>query len=311
MDGTMDGGAVRAELPDWLDEGVRAYLLHVETGRPIRAIARDLGQHASTVLRQIRRFEARREDPLVDEALGALGDGRPGELDAAPEGGALALLDALDAPGAVLAVADQMDKAVIVRTDGAGRTQRTAVVERPVARALALRGWIERREDGASRRVSRYALAPAGRAVLGRPPGGMAEAPAVFEAAPRSAGAETPLRILARRRDATGRRFLDAPLTAAAERMAEDFVAAGLSVLPPEEGVARAMRLGAATPLGAALADLGDGLAEVALRTCCLGEGIERTERRLGWSARSGKIVLRIALQRLARHYGGARVAAR
>mgnify|MGYP002652262663 CR=1 FL=1 len=32
-------------------------------------------------------------------------------------------------------------------------------------------------------------------------------------------------------------------------------------------------------------------------------EGIEMTERRLGWSARSGKIVLRLALMRLERHY--------
>ena len=53
----------------------------------------------------------------------------------------------------------------------------------------------------------------------------------------------------------------------------------------------------------AALADLGPGLGDVVLRCCCLLEGLEQTEKTMGWSARSGKIVLRIALDRLARHY--------
>ncbi len=55
--------------------------------------------------------------------------------------------------------------------------------------------------------------------------------------------------------------------------------------------------------VAAALTDMGPGLSEVALRCCCHLEGLEAAERRLGWSARSGKIVLRIALQRLKRHY--------
>ncbi|MFC6586305.1 DUF6456 domain-containing protein [Sulfitobacter pacificus] len=53
----------------------------------------------------------------------------------------------------------------------------------------------------------------------------------------------------------------------------------------------------------AALADLGPGLSDVALRCCCYLEGLEAAEKRLGWSARSGKVVLRIALMRLKRHY--------
>ena len=52
-----------------------------------------------------------------------------------------------------------------------------------------------------------------------------------------------------------------------------------------------------------ALRELGPGMGDLVLRVCCFLEGIELTERRLGWSARSGKIVLRIALQRLKRHY--------
>ena len=52
-----------------------------------------------------------------------------------------------------------------------------------------------------------------------------------------------------------------------------------------------------------ALAELGPGLSDVAMRVCCFLEGVEAAEKRLGWSARSGKIVLRIALQRLEQHY--------
>ena len=39
------------------------------------------------------------------------------------------------------------------------------------------------------------------------------------------------------------------------------------------------------------------------LRCCCYLEGLEAAEKKLGWSARSGKIVLRIALMRLKQHY--------
>jgi hypothetical protein len=55
--------------------------------------------------------------------------------------------------------------------------------------------------------------------------------------------------------------------------------------------------------VAAALRDLGPGLGDVALRVCCFLDGIEAAEQRMGWAARSGKIVLRIALQRLRRHY--------
>ena len=53
-----------------------------------------------------------------------------------------------------------------------------------------------------------------------------------------------------------------------------------------------------------ALSCLGPGLSDVVLRVCCFLEGLEACERRMGWSARSGKVVLKIALHRLAEHYG-------
>lgn len=59
-------------LPDWLPDAVRLYLDHTEDGLSLRALARRDGCHASTVLRTVRRYEKRREDPLMDEALQAL-----------------------------------------------------------------------------------------------------------------------------------------------------------------------------------------------------------------------------------------------
>ena len=62
-------------LPAWLPDAVRLYLDHTTEGLSFRAIARRDGMHASTVLRQVRRYEGRRDDPLLDEALQALSSG--------------------------------------------------------------------------------------------------------------------------------------------------------------------------------------------------------------------------------------------
>lgn len=56
-----------------LPDAVLHYLSHIELGHSIRKIARYAGCHASTVSRQIRRFENRRDDPLIDGALIKLG----------------------------------------------------------------------------------------------------------------------------------------------------------------------------------------------------------------------------------------------
>ncbi len=39
-------------LPDWLPDRVRLYLSHTEEGVSIRALARQVGLNASTVMRQ-------------------------------------------------------------------------------------------------------------------------------------------------------------------------------------------------------------------------------------------------------------------
>ncbi len=52
-----------------------------------------------------------------------------------------------------------------------------------------------------------------------------------------------------------------------------------------------------------ALAAAGPGLSDVLWRIVCAGEGMETAERALGWPARSGRVVLLLALDRLADFY--------
>lgn len=54
----------------------------------------------------------------------------------------------------------------------------------------------------------------------------------------------------------------------------------------------------------AALTAAGDGLGDILWRVVCAGEGLEAAEKLLGWPRRSGKLVLLMALDRVADHYG-------
>jgi hypothetical protein len=336
------------DLPAWVPPAVRLYLDHTAGGASLRAIARRTGVHASTVLRQVRRFESRRDDPLVDGALGRLQQTpqagcaprpdpaeesamsvprRPPALPPVPAAGgppgdaallaeARRLLPLLAAPDCLLAVAPDMDRAVVLR-EAAGGSERLAVLDRTVAEAFALRDWILCERPG---RVSRYRLSPEGRGMLrklGVAPAKPARAPASGDDAegrfrPKP---ESPVAVLARRRDPNGRPFLTAEQIAAAERLREDHEVAQLTkgTAPDWPRLLAAGRQGntpalvgpaaARARFEAALAELGPGLGDVAVRCCCWLEGVESAEQALGWSARSGKIVLRIALDRLARHY--------
>jgi len=53
----------------------------------------------------------------------------------------------------------------------------------------------------------------------------------------------------------------------------------------------------------AAIAAIGPGLSDIAWRVICAGEGLATAEKGLGWPARAGKLVLTLALDRLAAHY--------
>ena len=54
----------------------------------------------------------------------------------------------------------------------------------------------------------------------------------------------------------------------------------------------------------AALAAAGPGLADILWRVVCAGEGLPAAEKALQWPARAGRVVLTLALDRLATDYG-------
>ncbi|MEV8466694.1 DUF6456 domain-containing protein [Fluviibacterium sp. DFM31] len=347
----------------WLPEAAIHYVVHTELGRSIRAIARDTGYQPSTVMRRVRRFENRREDPLVDGAFNRL-SGLPFDhqnQDHSPEETrtmtatiqaqfspvcrqdlsreAKRVLRRLAESGAVLAFAQDMEKAVVVRDLPGGDTTRTAVVDREVAEVMALNDWIRISGKG---RISKYTITGVGRAALKRMLADASDATGMREDTDPFAGqhrhmapvcaspsgrrrrpcynlSESPLSALARRKDKSGQPFLTDDLVAAGERLREDFEMSQMGpnvaqnwatyLNGPQSGLAGSPGGGNATAesargrVMAALEELGAGLGDVVLRCCCFLEGIETTEKSMGWSARSGKVVLRIALQRLKRHY--------
>lgn len=54
----------------------------------------------------------------------------------------------------------------------------------------------------------------------------------------------------------------------------------------------------------AAVAAAGPGLQDVLWRVVCAGEGLPAAEKAMGWPARAGRVVLTLALDRVAAHYG-------
>ncbi|QPM89783.1 hypothetical protein PSAL_010090 [Pseudooceanicola algae] len=251
---------------------------------------------------------------------------------------ALPVLRHLAHAGTVLAVAQDMDKAVVVRDRIDGSPDRLDIVSRTLAEAMALNDWIACTAPG---RVARYTITSAGRSVLNRLTArsenaarGFAEGMASFDhrsatavdpeaddgaETPRSRGyqSDSPVAALARRRDRDGTPFLRPEQVRAGERLREDFELSQMGPRVTQDwdrfltaGISGAAHQGggrgpeaARDRVASALRDLGPGLGDVVLRCCCHMEGLETAERKMGWSARSGKIVLRIALDRLERHY--------
>jgi len=324
-------------VPTWVPVEIQNYVFHTEMGQPIRVLARSQSCHASTIMRQIRKVETRRDDPLVDRAIKALAE----EGDQTQMPSDLEMMQALrrlSAPEALLAIAIGMEQGVILHNLSSGDPDHGSKLAADTAMTLALRGWITCGKT--TGRVLRYRITPSGRTALRELTAAtenraraMAEAPQAFDHAPSNVGTwadsavptrmpmqESPIVALSRRRDRDGNPFLTRSMVRASERLREDFELAQVAAhragepTPNWQNILDAISnyqplntegATAFAQIKTALEFLGPGLSEIAVRCCCFLEGLEMTEKQMGWAARSGKVVLRIALQRLVLHYEG------
>lgn len=71
----------------------------------------------------------------------------------------------------------------------------------------------------------------------------------------------------------------------------------------PSAGAATLRQVAARRRFDAAVAAVGAGLTDLLWRVICAGDGMREAERAFGWPARTGRVVLCIALDRLADHY--------
>lgn len=292
----------------WLRSATVNYVNHIE-GESIRALARSQGCNASTVSRQVRRVKELRNNPDVAKMIteikarhssqkGPVATGAHNEKEAQ-------IVSALQDTDCVLVHSENMPKAVVAREAFMSSPETILVVDAELALALAVRGVLVVKFRG---RVTKYELAKEYRSDAVK----RLENPQ--EEGIYKARNETPLEMLSRRIDKSGKPFLSKGLQKAGARLKEDFEISNFGTLPISDidvivsgkcdlGNLDDLQSLACENVKSAIKTLGPGLSEIALRCCCFQQGLETAEKEIGWSARSGKIVLRIALQRLRLHY--------
>lgn len=247
-------------------------------------------------------------------------------------GGARRLLAALAEPGAAAIPDPTRDGGLILRGGRRGVSLGRGLHKESAAAELANHDLVETRASAA--RPERI-ITDAGRALLRRA-ASTGEGNDAFRdqhievvaaTIPEADGparvsinaAESPLDWLRRRKGPDGRPLIDAACYEAGERLRRDLTLGGLlpSVTARWDGAAGQGRgalrdpaaatdtmIAARQRVRAALEAIGGEFADLLIDLCGFLKGLEVIERDRGWPARSGKVVLRLALARLAAHYG-------
>ncbi len=130
---------------------------------------------------------------------------------------------------------------------------------------------------------------------------------------------ESPLAWLARRKGRDGRTMISPNQFVAGEKLRADFTRGQMtprvtSNWAEPSGGSRGPKGGAGEMtdlivasrqrVGLAMEACGPEFSGLLMDVCCFLRGLEDVERERGWPTRSAKIVLQLALDRLARHYG-------
>ncbi|WP_299870636.1 DUF6456 domain-containing protein [uncultured Hoeflea sp.] len=221
-------------------------------------------------------------------------------------------------------------RSVLVRADGARRK-----VDRRVLSLALSSGLIDHRTGQAeSGDTHVYGLTAAGRAALKR---WLSDPEEAFQSQHRALSsrsdpdharltinlAESPLAALSRLKDRNGAPFLAPDLLAAGERLRVDFTRGQLtpSIGQRWDPVRVGRQSAAAGGIGdltdaamaarqrveAAIAAVGPDLSGVLLDACCFLKGLTLIERERQWPVRSAKLMLRVGLAALDRHYAAPR----
>lgn len=259
--------------------------------------------------------------------MAALEDGRP--VRRHDKGWRVGVLDAPDSLIAELARADlvksvgEQGERLMLTAAGRGFTTRVSqpgaanrlLVERPLPGDAGLAEAEDARRDPAVAHLMPSPVAGAATAARGQRTASAASRRTTRPARSVTVNVgESPLGWLMARGMISRKQF------DAGERLRSDWEMAGLAPRVTMRWnaapVARGAR-GADAPLDPTLAQIaaqrrfdaaiiavGPGLADICWRVVCAGDGLETAERTLGWPKRAGKLVLLLALDRMADFYG-------